>query len=43
MSVEDEIPTSLVERAKMLENLLIARATDDMTASDPILNYCCGH
>jgi hypothetical protein len=36
MSIEDEIPTSLVERAKMLENLLVARATGDMTASNPI-------
>jgi hypothetical protein len=36
MSIEDEIPTPLVERAKMLENLLVARATGDMTASNPI-------
>jgi hypothetical protein len=33
---EDEMPTSLVERASMLENLLIARATGDLTASNPI-------
>src|SRR4051794_3974138 len=33
MSFGFELPTNRVERATMLENILVARATGDMTAS----------
>ncbi len=36
---ESEIPTSLVERANMMENLLTARATGDLAASSPIYEF----
>lgn len=36
MFSDDDMPDSLVERARMLENLLIARATGDLTASNSI-------
>jgi hypothetical protein len=39
---EDEIPASLVERARMMENLLIARATGDLSASNPVYEFLRG-
>lgn len=33
MTMEDDLPQSPLERARMLESLMIARATGDMTAS----------
>lgn len=35
----DELPTSPLERAKMLEGLMIARATGDLTASQQAYNH----
>ena len=35
----DEIPTSLAERAAMLENLLVARATGDQSANNQIYEF----
>jgi hypothetical protein len=36
---ENEIPVALVERARMIENLLIARATGDLSASNPVYEF----
>lgn len=36
---EDELPNSPLERAAMLENLMTARATGDMTASNPVYEH----
>lgn len=36
---ENEIPASLVERAQMMENLLVARATGDLSASSQIYEF----
>ncbi len=37
-----DIPDTLLERANMLENLLVARATGDMSASSPIYEHLRG-
>jgi uncharacterized protein YfkK (UPF0435 family) len=36
---EDELPNSPLERAAMLENLMTARATGDMNASNPVYEH----
>lgn len=39
MIYEDELPSSALERAKMMENLMTARATGDMTASTTVYEH----
>ena len=39
MIIESELPSSQVERAAMLENLMVARATGDLTASSELYEH----
>ncbi len=39
MVEEDELPNSQIERAAMLENLMTARATGNITASNPVYEH----